>query len=88
MATGIVPNRRNRRDAELQLELEGAFSLLLSACMRLRRLMAQARYRGIEPKLSPEMEALIRASDGLESVRINNGERTHLDSNYEQVVAK
>jgi hypothetical protein len=31
--------------------------------------MAQARERGIEPKLGPELEAMIRAFDGLDSVR-------------------
>jgi hypothetical protein len=65
VATGTLPSRPNRRDAELQLELAGAFSLLLSACMRARRLMIQARERGIEPKVSPELEALIKACSGL-----------------------
>jgi hypothetical protein len=50
--------------------------------------MAQARERGIEPKLSPELEALIRAYDGLDSVRIKKGESTNLDLNYEQVLDK
>jgi hypothetical protein len=65
VATGTLLNRPNRRDAELQLELAGAFSLLLSACMRARRLMIQARERGIEPKVNPELEALINACSGL-----------------------
>jgi hypothetical protein len=69
VATGTLTNRPNRRNTELQLELAGAFSLLLSACMRARRLMAQARERGIEPKLGPELEAMIRAFDGLDSTR-------------------
>jgi hypothetical protein len=69
VATGTLTNRPNWRNAELQLELAGAFSLLLSACMRARRLMAQARERGIEPKLGPELVAMIRAFDGLDSVR-------------------
>jgi hypothetical protein len=69
VATGTLLNRRNRREAELQLELAGAFSLLLSAFMRARRLMAQARERGIEPKIDPELEALIKAYDQLDSVR-------------------
>lgn len=74
LATGTLPNRPNRRNAELQLELAGAFSLLLSACMRARRLMAQARERGIEPKLGPEVEAMLKAFEGLDSVRsINAG---------------
>ena len=86
MATGTLLHRRNRRDAELQLELAGAFSLLLSACTRARRLMAQARERGIDPKLSPELEALIMAYEGLDSARTKTNEKTHLDLNYEEVV--
>ena len=86
MATGTLVNRRNRRDAELQLELAGAFSLLVSACTRARRLMAQARERGIDPKLSPELEALIMAYDGLHSAKTKAGEKIRVDLNYEQVV--
>ena len=63
MAIGTLHNRPNRRDLELQLELAGAFSLLLSACTRAKRLMAQARERGIEPKLGPALEAIIKAYD-------------------------
>jgi cytidylate kinase len=87
LATGTLPNRPNRRNAELQLELAGAFSLLLSACMRARRLMAQARERGIEPKLAPEVEAMIKAYDELDSVRTMKGERAYLE-NCEQVLGQ
>jgi len=87
VATGTLLNRPNRRDAELQLELAGAFSLLLSACTRARRLMAQARERGIDTKLSPELEALIAAYDGVDSARTKKNEKTHLGLNYEQVVS-
>jgi hypothetical protein len=69
VATGTLTYRPNRRNVELELELAGAFSLLLSACTRARRLMAQARERGIEPKLGPELEAMIKAYDELNSVR-------------------
>jgi len=54
--------------------------------MRARRLMAQARERGIDPKLSPELEALIMAYDGLHSAKTKTNEKTHLDLNYERVV--
>jgi hypothetical protein len=66
VGTGTLLNRPNRRDAELQLELAGAFSLLLSACTRAKRLMTQARERGIEPKLSPEVDALIKLYDAFD----------------------
>jgi hypothetical protein len=84
--TGTLLNRPNRRDAELQLELAGAFSLLLSACTRARRLMAQARERGIEPKIGPELEAIIKAYDGIDSVRTMKGERAYIDQNCQEVV--
>jgi hypothetical protein len=48
--------------------------------------MAQARERGIDPKLSPELEALIMAYDGLHSAQTKTNEKTHLDLHYEQVV--
>jgi hypothetical protein len=86
--TGTLLNRPNRKAAELQLELAGAFSLLLSACMRARRLMAQARARGIEPKLSPELEAIIKAYDGIDSVRMPKGERAFLDLDCKQVLSE
>ena len=87
VATGTLLNRPNRKNAELQLELAGAFSLLLSACMRARRLMAQARERGIEPKLAPEVEAIIKAYDELDSVRTIKSERAYLE-NCEQVLGQ
>jgi hypothetical protein len=86
VATGTLLNRRNRREAELQLELAGAFSLVLSACTRARRLMAQARERGIEPKLDPELEAILNAYDGLHSLRTMKGETAYLDRNCKQIV--
>jgi len=85
VATGTLLNRPNRRDAELQLELAGAFSLLLSACMRVKRLTAQARERGIEPKLPPELQTLIKAYETLDAARATKDERTYLDLNCEQV---
>jgi hypothetical protein len=88
VATGTLLYRRSRRDAELQLELAGAFSLLLSACTRARRLMAQARDRGIEPKLGPELEAIMKAYDGSHSVRTMKGETAYLDRNCEQILGE
>ena len=84
MGMGTLLNRPNRRDAELQLELAGAFSLLLSACTRAKRLMTQARERGIEPKLSPEVEALIKVYDGFDVARSMKA-RAQLDMNCEQI---
>lgn len=84
MPTGTLVNRPNRRDAELQLELAGAFSLLLSACMRARRLMTQARERGIEPKLSPEVDALIKVYDAFDVARSMKAS-VPLDLNCEQI---
>ena len=84
MGTGTLINRPNRRDAELQLELAGAFSLLLSACSRAKRLMIQARERGIEPKLSPEVDALIKVYDGFDVARSMKA-RPPLDLNCEQI---
>jgi hypothetical protein len=69
VATGTLLNRSNRRDAELQLELASAFGLLLSACTRAKRLMTQARERGIEPKLSPEVDALIRVYEAFDAAK-------------------
>ena len=84
VATGILLNRPNRRDTELQLELAGTFSLLLSACTRAKRLMAQARERGIEPKLKPEIEALIKVHEGFDVARSMQA-RAPLDMNCEQI---
>jgi hypothetical protein len=88
VATGTLLNRRSRREAELQLELSGAFSFLLSACMRARRLMTQARERGIEPKLGPELEAIMKAFDGVHSVRTMTGESAYLDRNCKQILGE
>jgi hypothetical protein len=88
VATGTLLNRRNRRDVELQLELAGAFSLVLSACTRARRLMAQARERGIEPKLDPELQAILNAYNGLHSVSAMKGQQTYLDRNCEQILGE
>jgi hypothetical protein len=37
--------------------------------------MAQAQERGIAPKLSPELEALMKAYDGLDAVRSMKSEQ-------------
>ena len=84
MATGTLINRPKRRDAELQLELAGAFSLLLSACTRAKRLMTQARERGIEPKLSPEIDALIKVYDAFDVERSMKAS-ARLDLHCEQI---
>ena len=84
MGTGTLLNRPNRRDAELQLELAGAFSLLLSACTRAKRLMTQARERGIEPKLSPEVDALIKVHAAFDVTRPIKASAP-VDLNYEQI---
>jgi hypothetical protein len=50
--------------------------------------MAQARERGIEPKLGPELEVLIKAYDGLDAARSMKGERAYLALNCEQIQRK
>ena len=66
------------------MELAGAFTLLLSACTRAKRLMAQARERGIEPKLNHEIEALIKVHDGFDVARSMQA-RASLDMNCEHI---
>jgi len=46
--------------------------------------MAQARERGIEPKLNPEIEALIKAHDGLDVARSMQA-RASLGMNCDQI---
>jgi hypothetical protein len=50
--------------------------------------MAQARERGIEPKLDPELQAILNAYDGLHSVTAIKGEQTYLDRNCEQILGE
>ena len=46
--------------------------------------MAQARERGIEPRLGPQFEAMIKAYDALDAVRSMQA-RASLDMNCEQI---
>jgi hypothetical protein len=50
--------------------------------------MAQARERGIEPKLGPELEAIMKAYDGSHSVRTMKEETAYLDRNCEQIIGE